>query len=307
VSSHDVSGVVGDNHAEQMDYVYALRTITNGWTPAQKARLVDWFAITTKWRGGIQGTLNNLWNSCMQFFTDEEKIAARAKVPGLGAQANAGGGGGAGGGATGRRGQAAAPDAGAPAGANAAAGGLAAGGRAAGPGGAGPGGGARGCGGGRGAGSPKGEIIGVLLGNPGRGGDAANPDAGKQVFTTICAQCHRFGDIGNDVGPDLSDVRSRFTLRAILESIFYPSDVIDDRFALWTFELRGGQTQSGLIASEDDKKVQLKSGAEAPLTIQKSQIVSRKKSDMSLMPDLSDALTQQQIRDVLAFLVAGVK
>jgi len=39
----------------------------------------------------------------------------------------------------------------------------------------------------------------------------------------------------------------------------------------------------------------------------KSQIVSRKKSDLSLMPDLTDVLTQPQIRDIVAFLQAGAK
>jgi putative heme-binding domain-containing protein len=286
VASHDVSGVVGDNHAEQMDYVYALRIITNGWTPAQKAKLVDWFAISTKWRGGIRGTLNNLWNASMQFFTEDEKKAASAKVPTLGAPANAGFGGGAG-----------APGtmmAGVPPG------------RGATPAGAAPGAGRRGGRGGRGgAPSPKDEIIGTMLGNPGRGGGAANPDDGQQVFSSVCAACHRFGDAGNDVGPDLTDVRSRFTRRAILESIFYPSDVIDDRFALWTIQLRGGDSRSGIITTEDDQKVMLKSGADAPVTIAKAQFVSRRKSDVSLMPDLTDSLTQQQIRDVAAFLQAG--
>jgi len=162
-------------------------------------------------------------------------------------------------------------------------------------------------GGGRGANSPKDEIIGVMLGNPGRGGTAADLNNGKQMFTTVCSTCHRFGDIGNDIGPDLTDVRSRFTRRAILESIFYPSEVIDDRFAMWMLQLRGGTSQSGMIVSEDDQKVMLKSGLDAPVSIAKSQITSRKKLDTSLMPDLTDGLTQQQIRDIVAFLQAGMK
>jgi len=280
IASNDVSGAVGDVHAQQMDLVYALRTIKNGWTPAQKARLVDWFAQTPKWRGGIAGTLNNLWNSSMQLMTDEERKAAAEKVPTLGAPANAG----------------FARGAPAPAAPGAAAG------RGAGP--AGGGGGGGGGGRGRGAGSPKEEILGNLLGNPGRGnGGAPDLDNGRQVFTTTCAACHRFGETGNDIGPDLTDVRSRFTRRAILESIFFPSDVVDDRFAMWTFQLRGGDSKSGMIASEDDQKVVLKSGTEAPVAIQKSQIVSRKKAEASLMPDFTDTLTTQQLRDVVAFLL----
>jgi len=216
----------------------------------------------------------------MQLMTDEERKAAAEKVPTLGAPANAG----------------FARGAPAPAAPGAAAG------RGAGP--AGGGGGGGGGGRGRGAGSPKEEILGNLLGNPGRGnGGAPDLDNGRQVFTTTCAACHRFGETGNDIGPDLTDVRSRFTRRAILESIFFPSDVVDDRFAMWTFQLRGGDSKSGMIASEDDQKVVLKSGTEAPVAIQKSQIVSRKKAEASLMPDFTDTLTTQQLRDVVAFLL----
>jgi len=89
--------------------------------------------------------------------------------------------------------------------------------------------------------------------------------------------------------------------------IFFPSDVIDDRFAMWTLALRGGQSQSGIIVSENNQTVMIRTGAGAPVSVPKAQIVSRTKSEMSLMPDLSETLTQQQIRDVVAFLQAGVK
>jgi hypothetical protein len=62
-----------------------------------------------------------------------------------------------------------------------------------------------------------------------------------------------------------------------------------------------------MIVSEDDQKVMLKSGLDAPVSIAKSQITSRKKLDTTLMPDLTDGLTQQQIRDIVAFLQAGRK
>ena len=55
-------------------------------------------------------------------------------------------------------------------------------------------------------------------------------------------------------GPDLTDVRSRFTRRAILESIFYPSDVIDDRFAHVDVPDARRHVESGIIVSEDDQK-----------------------------------------------------
>jgi putative heme-binding domain-containing protein len=313
VASNAVSGSEGDLRAQQMEYVYALRTITTGWTPAQKEKLLDWFDRATKWRGGgsLSGSLNNLWNASMSFFTEEERKLASARLPTLGVQAagrrgqpGAGVGGAPGGGGAGG-GTGAAVNVPPPAGGGApppATTGAPPAGRAGTPP-AGGGGGGRGRGG---TGQAKDEIIGNLLGNPGRGNQAA-PDLnnGKQMFATLCASCHRFGESGNDVGPDLTDVRSRFTRRAILESLFFPSEVIDDRFAMWTIQLRGGESRSGLIVSEDDRAVLLNAGADAPVSIPKAQIASRRKAEMSMMPDLTEALTTQQIRDLVAYLQSG--
>ncbi len=56
---------------------------------------------------------------------------------------------------------------------------------------------------------------------------------GREVFTlTGCGQCHRFAGEGGSVGPDLSGVRLRLELPALLDSILEPSKEIAAGYAV---------------------------------------------------------------------------
>ena len=60
---------------------------------------------------------------------------------------------------------------------------------------------------------------------------AANPQRGAAVFAKAnCIKCHRFGERGESVGPDLTCVSRRFQKKEILESILFPSQVISDQY-----------------------------------------------------------------------------
>ena len=69
-----------------------------------------------------------------------------------------------------------------------------------------------------------------------------------------------------------------------------------------------GQTIEGHIQHEDDLTIRLRSSAsfDKPLTIQKSNIDTRSISQRSMMPSgMLNACTEEQILDLLAFLIAG--
>jgi cytochrome c2 len=41
----------------------------------------------------------------------------------------------------------------------------------------------------------------------------------KPVFTTRCASCHKAGDEGNDIAPDLTGIAKKFDKTALLDAI----------------------------------------------------------------------------------------
>jgi putative heme-binding domain-containing protein len=132
--------------------------------------------------------------------------------------------------------------------------------------------------------------------------------AGEKVFREIgCAQCHKIGDEGGAVGPDLSDVGKRLLPAELLESLVEPSAKIDDAWANWLVQTVDGQVHSGRIDRQDEKVVVLRSGSALDVFVEipAHQIEVRQKSDQSNMPaGIVNVLHDHEILDLLAYLLA---
>lgn len=137
----------------------------------------------------------------------------------------------------------------------------------------------------------------------------ANPGNGQKVFQDQCASCHRHGGIGKDFGPDLTTLTSRFQKKDILEAILWPSKTISDQYQSWIVETRDGDAVNGLLVSEDDKKMLLKTGdQERPVEVLKSNVKGKRLSKISIMPEnVLDGYSMQQISDLMAFLLSASK
>ena len=128
------------------------------------------------------------------------------------------------------------------------------------------------------------------------------------VFAVQCLMCHRMGDEGGSVGPELTAVSSRFSRRDILESIVEPSKVISEQFANTDIVLNNGHTLSGRIISETGDKLVIRPSMLAPemQEISKAEVKSREVSKVSPMPPgLLNMLTKQEILDLLAYFEAA--
>jgi putative heme-binding domain-containing protein len=269
----------------QIDLMYSLRLLENGWSSAQKQQVIDWFAKASRWRGGstFAGHVNNIFDATIDAFSEDEKQVAYKAAP-LFAPIT-------------EDSVALAPPPNAPA--------------------PGPGGGRAG---GRGRGPsvpldrqerydnlvfPRGGGPGSLAG---RGG-APDPTEGERVFRDTCAQCHRFGTLGSDYAPDLTKVADRLPRRDILRSIFFPHEKVDAKFAATVIATRDGQTIRGLVVSESGANVTLKTATQPdPVTVPKAQIAKRTTEPVSIMPaDISDQVTDNGVRDVTAYVMRTVK
>jgi len=145
------------------------------------------------------------------------------------------------------------------------------------------------------------ELLGYLTGDTATHG---SPERGAEMFVTAkCAKCHRFGNRGEGVGPDLATVGLRFQRKEILESILFPSQVISDQYASKTVTTSAGRTYTGIIApSGGDAIVILQSSGEK-VTIQKDDIDETVPSKKSAMPEgLLNQLTLDDIADLFAYL-----
>jgi putative heme-binding domain-containing protein len=139
----------------------------------------------------------------------------------------------------------------------------------------------------------------------GRHGDV---ERGRLVFDKAqCIKCHKYGRIGEGVGPDLTTVSKRFKRTDILESILYPSKVISDQYRSTTIVTTRGLRIDGLAAPQGDTVTVLQSDG-TRVTLKKDDIEQQFASLVSVMPErLLDTLSRQEIADLFAFLESEPK
>ena len=130
------------------------------------------------------------------------------------------------------------------------------------------------------------------------------------VNGTLCLMCHRIGDEGGSVGPDLTAVASRYSPQVILEALIEPSKVISEQYANTDITLKNGNFFTGRIVGDTDDKIILRPSMLAPDTkeISKADIKTKETSKLSpMMPGLLNTLTKEEILDLLAYFQAAGK
>lgn len=126
--------------------------------------------------------------------------------------------------------------------------------------------------------------------------------AGKPIFQRACASCHRLGDVGYAVGPDLTGLRNQ-PADALLLHLLVPNREIYPNYVLYQAETTDGQTHAGILAEESASAVTLVLPLGKRETISRAKLKSLRASPVSLMPDgLEQTMTRQELANLLAFL-----
>lgn len=144
------------------------------------------------------------------------------------------------------------------------------------------------------------------------GNSAANA-RGAQLFAAAqCDRCHRIGYRGGLVGPDLTNVGSRFSRRDILKSIVDPSRVVAEKYRNVQVVTVDGKSIVGRILPSGDYRSASITIATDPLdpsrvvTIMKTDVERHEESDLSPMPKgLLNTFTADEIAELLAYLSAA--
>ena len=130
-------------------------------------------------------------------------------------------------------------------------------------------------------------------------GDATR---GKQVFAASCASCHRIGDTGLDLGPQLGNIKNKLDRRALLDAIVNPNAAIVFGYEPWLMTTRDGGRHHGFLQGEGDYVV-LKNATGKLVTLAASDIVKRERTG-TLMPDPAALnLDERQLADIAAYLM----
>jgi hypothetical protein len=139
-----------------------------------------------------------------------------------------------------------------------------------------------------------------------------NFESGKSAFNdSQCIVCHRMGNHGGAVGPELAGAGSKYSLHDILESIIEPSKVVSDQFLTYNIVKKDGESVSGRIIDVNAQRLVLMPNplsAETLEEVRLADIASRTPSKLSPMPTgLVNNFTEDEILDLLAYISAAGK
>ncbi len=133
---------------------------------------------------------------------------------------------------------------------------------------------------------------------------AYNAGAGRQHFQKLCASCHRIGNEGARLGPELTGA-GQHGIRYFLENIIDPDAVIGADFQATRVETKDGDVLSGLLAGETASAVTLRTTA-GDTVVPKSSIKEKTLSEKSLMPEaLLDSMSEREQIELLKFLTTN--
>lgn len=146
--------------------------------------------------------------------------------------------------------------------------------------------------------NPRPRSILVLKGDAGRGEKLFWSEANK------CGTCHKIGDRGIALGPDLTTIGKLRPREDLLESILEPSRRIEPKYAAYVAQMDDGRLFNGLLVSRDEKKVVLRDAQNKEIVLTAGNVERLIPARTSLMPDGQMAgLTAQDAADLLEYLV----
>jgi putative membrane-bound dehydrogenase-like protein len=133
-----------------------------------------------------------------------------------------------------------------------------------------------------------------------------DPTKGKELFAraeSSCTLCHRVSSIGVDFAPALTEIGSKLGKDALYEAILSPNAGISMGFETTELKMKNGSSALGIIRSETTDQVILALPGGVTNSFAKSDISTRTKLPISMMPTgLQMMFTQDQLVDLVEYL-----
>lgn len=118
-----------------------------------------------------------------------------------------------------------------------------------------------------------------------------------------CMNCHQIRGVGGHIGPDLSMIGKKGSRENLFESILEPSKAIADQYIQYQVETTQGQLITGLLISETDDAVTLRTANGQDITIPTEDVLGKDKMKTSIMPEnLVVTLSEEDLIDMVEYM-----
>jgi putative heme-binding domain-containing protein len=134
-------------------------------------------------------------------------------------------------------------------------------------------------------------------------------DNGRKMFAAgNCFGCHRFGNEGGAMGPDLTGIAGRFSRRDLLESIVEPNKVISDQYAAVRILTTDGKVVVGRVVNLAGDNIKINTNMLDPTAVtdvDHRMVEEISPSPTSMMPaGLMNTFNEEEALDLLAYLLS---
>ena len=124
---------------------------------------------------------------------------------------------------------------------------------------------------------------------------------GHEIFLQACAACHRIGNEGSDVGPDLLG-QLGMPEESLLKEILMPNERIRPGYETTLVQTHDGGATTGLLKSDDATSLTLTQAGGVEQVLLRKDVLGVRRLATSLMPSYAEGLKPVEVADLLAWL-----
>ena len=137
--------------------------------------------------------------------------------------------------------------------------------------------------------------------------EAGNVGNGKAMYEKHCAACHKHGDLGVNIGPNLTGMAVH-PKHELLMNILDPSRSVEGNFRTYSVRTTDGIVLTGMLAGESKTSIELINAQGKKEVVLREDIDELIASKKSLMPEgFEGQMNRVEMRDLLEFLAVKGK
>ena len=125
---------------------------------------------------------------------------------------------------------------------------------------------------------------------------------GAAVFAQYCQACHVVEGNGTNFGPPLSAIGGKLSKEGLYRAILFPSEGINNGYEGYALRLKDGTVVTGIMESESGTETALRLPGGTTARYAAGDIVSKEALTQSLMPNLSTAMSVDDLSNLVEYL-----
>jgi putative heme-binding domain-containing protein len=132
-------------------------------------------------------------------------------------------------------------------------------------------------------------------------GSAVN---GEKVYSRLnCGACHRIGNKGGNIGPDLSAIGSGLSVDDIITEVLWPNKNIKEGYNSVRLDLKNGESVQGIKVLETSSTISVKAASTStPVVYSRKDVASTTAIGSAMPAGLTGSLNEEELRDLIKYL-----